>query len=72
VAISWAVYSEIRCWGSTKGFAMPVCWSPGLFHIVSFRCGVWTGTSMGDAKLNRVITYAGILAMCSQWCSLMD
>jgi hypothetical protein len=36
---------------------------PGAVCIVNFRCGMWTGTSMGDAISNRVTTYAGILAM---------
>jgi hypothetical protein len=58
VAISWAVYSDMRCFGSSKGLAMLACCCPGLAEekLACRQDGVATTRFVDVGR-----TYAGML-----------
>lgn len=48
----------MRCWGSSKGLAVALCWSPGLRRSTRQRRG-WTGTGKNAKQGSR--TYLGMV-----------
>lgn len=48
----------MRCWGSSKGLAVALCWSPGLRRPTRQRLG-WTGTGKNAKQGSR--TYLGMV-----------